>query len=1366
MDKHLRILIVEDSEDDALLILRELKKAGYTVEYQRVDNARDMVAALQTKNWHLVLSDYTMPHFSGPDALKTLQNSGQDIPFIIISGKIGEETAIETMLSGADDYIMKSNLKRLIPAVERELREMEVRRERKRAEEQIISLSKFPQEDPSPVLRVDLNGNIMFHNRASLPLLYLWQTEIGKPLPREYIDTVTAAVTSGSPITIDVTCQERVYSLTFTPIQDTGYLNIYGNDITERKKAEDRIKRLHSVLLLIRKINQLIVIVEDEDTLLKEACEALVSGHNYSIAWIGLKQENTFEVRAAAYASRNKASYLPKKVTWDDGPYGQGVTGTAIRTGKPAIILDARHNERTSAWHEDLQTLGYISFASIPLTLEKQVIGALTVGSEQKVVFDEEEMDLLTELAGDISMGLLKIRQRRKIHEEEEKYRTLVESSNDGITILQDELIKFANASLFQATGYTSEDILNKPFQDFVAPSFRSLALERYRRRLAGEVVPNRYEIEVIAKDGHTIPVEINSSFVEFEGRPADMAILRDLTERKESERKLRESEARFRMLAENASDLIYRYVFKPVPGFEYVSPSATRITGYTPEEHYADPQLGFKIVIPEDRHLLEGSIQPAPGETEQAMTLRWRHKDGHIIWTEQRNHYIYNANGELIAIEGIARDITERKQAEEALKRSEENFRRSIENSPVGIRIVTEEGDTLFINKSLLAMWGYDSAEEWLATPRSVLYTPEAYQAHLERVAKRRRGEYVPSSYEISIRRKDGQVRYLLVSRAKIDWDYQPNYQMVYQDITERKKAEEQTRLQAQLLDTAMDAIYLRDFEGNLIYVNNAMTTLTGYSKEELLKRNVRDLITPANILLLAERHRQILEEGQIRFEAEFLHRNGTIIPAEIIAQKITFEGRDMVMIAARDVTRRKEAEDRLKESEERYRSIFNRAPVSIITIDENGTITDVNPYHTDVILRGEQTRESLVGKNLLEELEKVKPEIVETHRRVLQGEEVTMNDIVLPAGTLGPSIYINVKGVPLYRNNEICGAIFISEDISERKRAEAKLRESEANFRNLLENSPLGIRIFTADDETLYVNKALLDIFGCRTIDELKAYPDEEHLTPESLALQQERRKMAQKGERPRSSVELRIRRKSDGEIRLIRSLITDVMWNGEKQLQAIIQDITEEKKAAEALAESYRITRRILEGVTNTIAATIEIRDPYTSGHQRRVAHLSRAIALEMGLSEEKANQIYTAGLIHDIGKISVPAEILSKPGKLNDIEFSLIKIHPRAGYDLLNNIEFPFPVARWVLEHHERMNGSGYPSGLKDDEISIEARILAVADVVEAMSSHRPYRPSLGTGTALEEITEKKGELYDPQVVDACLRLFWEKGYRLE
>jgi putative nucleotidyltransferase with HDIG domain len=205
---------------------------------------------------------------------------------------------------------------------------------------------------------------------------------------------------------------------------------------------------------------------------------------------------------------------------------------------------------------------------------------------------------------------------------------------------------------------------------------------------------------------------------------------------------------------------------------------------------------------------------------------------------------------------------------------------------------------------------------------------------------------------------------------------------------------------------------------------------------------------------------------------------------------------------------------------------------------------------------------------------------------------------------------------------------------------------------------------------------------------------------------------------------------------------------------------------KRAEEKLEHSLGNLRQASDGMINAIAAIVERRDPYTAGHQKRTARVACAIAGQLGLSEDRIEGLRMAGIIHDIGKIYVPAEILSKPGRLTELEFSMVKAHSQVGYDILKDIQFPWPIAQIVLQHHEKIDGSGYPQGLKGNEILLEARILAAADTVEAISSHRPYRPAVGLDKALEELEEKSGVLYDAAIVEACLILFREKGFKLD
>jgi PAS domain S-box-containing protein len=337
---------------------------------------------------------------------------------------------------------------------------------------------------------------------------------------------------------------------------------------------------------------------------------------------------------------------------------------------------------------------------------------------------------------------------------------------------------------------------------------------------------------------------------------------------------------------------------------------------------------------------------------------------------------------------------------------------------------------------------------------------------------------------------------------------------------------------------------------------------------------------------------------------------------------------------------------------------------------------------------------------------------------------------------------------------------------DVTERKQAEEKLRESEANYRQLFDNSPAVIyRVDYKSGRFLKANDVFCEYFGCRQ-EEITSLSPYDVLTEESKKLFGERMEKVAMGLEVPDTVEYEVVNKKGK--RWCLQLYIKNIYDTEGHVvgaDVVAHDITERKRTEEKLLLTLESLRKAHGATIQVMVSAVEMRDPYTAGHQVRSADIARAIATEMGLAQDKIDGIRMAGSVHDIGKLSIPGEILTKPTKLTNVEFSLIKEHPRSGYEMLKNVESPWPLAEIVYQHHERMNGTGYPRNLKGDEIMIEARIMGVADVVEAMASHRPYRAALGIDVALEEVEKNKGVLYDDAVADACLRLFRENGYQL-
>lgn len=332
-------------------------------------------------------------------------------------------------------------------------------------------------------------------------------------------------------------------------------------------------------------------------------------------------------------------------------------------------------------------------------------------------------------------------------------------------------------------------------------------------------------------------------------------------------------------------------------------------------------------------------------------------------------------------------------------------------------------------------------------------------------------------------------------------------------------------------------------------------------------------------------------------------------------------------------------------------------------------------------------------------------------------------------------------------------------------RKAAEKALRESLTRYTTLAESANDAIICIRPDGSIELWNKMAQQMFGY-SAEEAIGKPLHQLITPEHYRSQADQGLVqfgrTGTGALVGKSIEL-IAMRRDGTEFPIELSVSAMNIEGGWYATGIIRDITERKEAErERLASAERLEQSLLQTI-EAIAAIVEVRDPYTAGHQRRVAALARAIAQEMGLPDDEIRGLYLAATIHDLGKISIPAEILSKPTQLSQVEFELVKTHPQAGHDIIKDVQFPWPIAQMVLQHHERLDGSGYPQGLNGGQILIGARILSVADVVEAMSSHRPYRPGLGLDAALEEIIRQRGVLYDPGAVDCCLALFREKNY---
>jgi len=731
-----------------------------------------------------------------------------------------------------------------------------------------------------------------------------------------------------------------------------------------------------------------------------------------------------------------------------------------------------------------------------------------------------------------------------------------------------------------------------------------------------------------------------------------------------------------------------------------------------------------------------------------------------------------------------------EYRKTAQSLKQSEERYQALAENYSDVVWVTDMNRQTIYISPSIMRLLGY-TVEELVAD--GVDWTPASLKAAINATAQaliaKQEGKVLRiPPLELEMIHKDGSMAWASASFNFIpDSDGRPvEIVAVMHDITDRKKAEAILRASEErlkiLFESAPDATYLSDMEAKLVDGNKAAEKLTGYKRGELIGKSFLELglITAEQIPKAAALLDRNLH-GQSTGPDEFVlkRKDGSLVNVEINTFPATINGQRLVLGGVRDITERRKAEETIRESESRYRLLAENLSDVIWTMDTDLKYTYMSPSVTS--LRGYSVEEAMA----LSMEETTTPASLQTALRVMAEAEAKegMGSNNQPSSVTlelelnckdGSTVWVENKVTYLHdAEGRFTGYQGVSRDVTGRKRSEEALRESEQRYRLLAENVSDVIWVTDMNLQPIYTSPSIARLLGY-SAEESMARRMEDSLTPASLKQAAEtftkilslKEAAAQEafGTRP---LELEFIRK-DGST-LWTSTTVSVMRDPDGRptsIMGVLHNITERLEVKSRLELTLRKLERTMEGTIQCISRMVETRDPFTAGHQRRVSQLACAIAREEGLDSESVEVIRIVGLFHDLGKIGIPSEILSKPGLLTDIEFAMIKAHSRIGYEILKTVDFPWPVADIVLQHHERLNGSGYPLGLHEEDICPEAKILAVADVVEAMSSHRPYRPSLGMDKALEEITQNSGILYDPDAVNACLRLAAQKRFTFD
>jgi PAS domain S-box-containing protein/putative nucleotidyltransferase with HDIG domain len=712
-----------------------------------------------------------------------------------------------------------------------------------------------------------------------------------------------------------------------------------------------------------------------------------------------------------------------------------------------------------------------------------------------------------------------------------------------------------------------------------------------------------------------------------------------------------------------------------------------------------------------------------------------------------------------------LQQEIQQRRYVQQALESEKAHLEQLFETAQQGIAVTDLNGKVQRINEGFSKIFGY-TREEVAGKPIDRLIAPpdelDEARALTERAG---RGESI--ACEAVRRHKDGSLIDVSVLAAPIIVNQKlVAVYAIYRDITSRKHAERRLRESEEkyrnFFENSNDAIFIHDLDGNIIDINSSVLNLFGYSKEEIRSLKIKDLHPVDEYAKSDQAFRDVSDKGFANFVIYFKKSNGETFPAEVSSSLFEVSGKKVIQGVVRDISERRKAEVNMRESEERYRELVEKAGAAILIDDRDGKFKYCNRRLADMF-----------GFQLDEMLTKDIRSIVHPHDldRVLKFHHDRINGKKAPVkyefmGTRkdGKVIHLEIDAVALKAGEKTIGTRSYIWDITERKNAEEAIRSSEERLKLLFEFAPDGYYLMDLKGTFLDGNRAAEDMTAFKKEELIgKNFAKTKLLSvnqmPKALALLA-RNAVGQ----PTGPDEFTLNRK-DGSKTIVGIRTFPVRMDGQTVVLGIARDITDYKRTQDELRRSYERMQKVLEDTINALTSAVEKRDPYTAGHQHRVAVLVDAIAEKMRLPDKQKEGLHVAALVHDIGKINVPAGILNKPSGLSDAEFALVKDHVLVGYDILRTIEFPWPVAEIVLQHHERLDGSGYPKGLKDGEIMLEAKILAVADVVESMLAHRPYRPARGMEDAVKEVKKYRRKLYDTKVVNACLKVLKDKNFNL-
>lgn len=961
-----------------------------------------------------------------------------------------------------------------------------------------------------------------------------------------------------------------------------------------------------------------------------------------------------------------------------------------------------------------------------------------------------------------------------RLKESQERFHRLADATNEGIMIHDKGKIIDTNQTFAGMVGYSISELIGSDCLKLIDKKDR----DRTRKNLLSEKEES-YEVVGLKKDGSTFPIEIRSKSILDNGKKVRIAAIRDITHYKNMQDRLAKINrcfldftidpkknierlvelcgqslnatcALYNRLLEGGVMLCTQGKWNTPPDYKALDEAKGHICYDIIQQASDEPAVIHNLAdtpyVKTDPNVKKYKLYTYVGVPVKLGDI----VIGSLCAVYQKRFSPTEADKNLIKTIAAAIGIEEeRRRAHDGQRQNLELYRGLIKASPDGIILSDTEGGIVMINQPAAAMYNFEHKENIIG--RNLF---DFVAGKDKKKVKAKLKNILDTENVITIDAdliKTDKTSFVAEIRCSLIKDAQGKPHALLstlRDVTERKKAEEALRESRRTLATLMSNLpgmayrCSNDKDWTMEFISEGCKQLTGYEPEDVTNNKK---ISYAQIIHENDRDKvwkgvQSALKKKIPFTLRYriVHADGKVRWVWEQGQGVFSTDKKLLALEGfiTDVTKRTIAEKEIN-ALARFPS---ENPYAILRISDNGTIIYANKTAKSFCNKWGCSLGDTISSELLE----VIVDAVETG--LTKNIELTDEEGKIFLFSLVPVVeenYVNMYGF----------------DITERERTEEVLRRSEQEKAMILDSVAEIVMYHDSKMRIVWANKAASESMGSKPGSLLGRRCHEVWHKRKVFCKNCPIKKAFKTGKPEQAEIS-----SPDGKHWIVKGYPVKDGKGKVINMVEVALDISERKLIAKERQHSIDKSKRILEETVIALAATSERRDPYTAGHQRRVAELACAIAKDMGLNKDKIEGIRMAAIIHDVGKVYMPAEILSKPSRLTDLEFNIIKTHPQIGYEILEPVEFPWPVALIVLQHHEKINGSGYPKGVDSENILLEAKILTVADVVEAMASHRPYRAALGIDKALKEISNNKGTLYDPEVVEICINLFKKKHFK--